>query len=95
MGNLESFSEVTSAFNELLCMPSEVSEGSMLLLERFVVLMYDRTSESMEVNDAGNSYSHKSLELWTTFLQPRQHSNSTSNTLATRPTVGTRHWSWI
>ena len=48
----KSFPEVSGAFNELLCMPSEVSEGSMFLLERFVVLMYDRTSESMEVNDA-------------------------------------------
>jgi len=33
-------------------MPSEVGKGSMLLLERIVVLMYDRTSESTEVNDA-------------------------------------------
>ena len=48
----KSFPEVNDAFSELLCMPSEVSEGSMLLLERFVVLMYDRTSESMDVNDA-------------------------------------------
>ena len=48
----KSFPEVNDAFSELLCMPSEVSERSMLLLERFVVLMYDRTSESMEVNDA-------------------------------------------
>lgn len=28
----KSFPEVTAAFSELLCMPSEVSEGSMLLL---------------------------------------------------------------
>ena len=48
----KSFPEETVAFNELLCMTSEVSEGSMLLLERFVVQMYDRTSESTEVNDA-------------------------------------------
>ena len=33
-------------------MPSEVSEESRFLLERFVVLMYERTSESTEVNDA-------------------------------------------
>jgi hypothetical protein len=33
-------------------MSSEVSEGSMLLLEGFVMLMYDRNSESTEVNDA-------------------------------------------
>ena len=60
----KSFLEVTSAFNELLCMPSEVSEGSMLLLERFVVLMYDRTSESMEVNDARKQlFSQKSRTL--------------------------------
>ena len=35
----------------------------MFLLERFVALMYDRTSERMEVNDARNSSSHRSLEL--------------------------------
>lgn len=46
------FPVVNGTFNELLCMPSEVNEGSMLLLERFVVLMHDRTSESKEVNDA-------------------------------------------
>ena len=48
----KSFPEVNDVFNELICMPSEISEGSMLLLERFVVLMYDRTSESTEVNHA-------------------------------------------
>ena len=48
----KSFTEVTDAFIELLSMPSEVTEESMLLLKRFVVLMYDRTSESMEVNEA-------------------------------------------
>ncbi len=59
-----SFPEVTSAFNELLGMPTEVSEESMFLLERFVVLMYDRTSESMEVNDARKQlFSQKSRTL--------------------------------
>ena len=53
----KSFSEVTSGFSELLCMPSEISEGSMSLLERFVVLIYYRTST--EVNDAGNNSSNK------------------------------------
>jgi len=48
----KSFPEVNDAFSELLTMPSEVSERSMSLLERFVVLMYDRTSDSMQVNDA-------------------------------------------
>ena len=48
----KSFPEVNDAFLELLCMPSEVSEESRLLLEQFVLLMYDRTSENTEVNEA-------------------------------------------
>ncbi|KAJ8369745.1 hypothetical protein SKAU_G00097730 [Synaphobranchus kaupii] len=60
----KSFPEVNDAFQELLCMPSEVSEESRLLLERFVVLMYDRTSESTEVNDAGKQlFTQKSRTL--------------------------------
>ena len=48
----KSFPEVTDAFIELLGMSNELSEESMLLLERFVVLMYNRTSEVTEVNEA-------------------------------------------
>ncbi len=60
----KSFPEVSDAFQELMCMPSEVSEDSTLLLERFVVLMYDRTSDSMKVNDARNQlFSQKSRSL--------------------------------
>ena len=33
-------------------MPSETSNESMELLERFMALMYNRTSEATEVNDA-------------------------------------------
>ncbi|KAG0720473.1 hypothetical protein GWK47_048455 [Chionoecetes opilio] len=45
-------------------MPSDVSEESMSLLERFVVLMYDRTSGPMEVNDARKQlFAHKSRAL--------------------------------
>lgn len=55
------FPEVTDAFEELLRMPSDVSEESMSLLERFVVLMYDRTSDIMEVNVARKQlFAHKS-----------------------------------
>ena len=46
------FSGVTDAFEELLRLPSDVSEESMSLLERFVVLMYDRASNIREMNDA-------------------------------------------
>ena len=55
------FPEVTDAFEELLRMPSDVTEESMSLLERFVVVMYDRI---MEVNDARKQlFAHKSRAL--------------------------------
>ena len=41
------------------CLPRSVEE-SMSLLERFVVLMYDRTSDIMEVNEARKQlFAHK------------------------------------
>ena len=58
------FPEVTDAFEELLRMPSVITEESMSLLECFVVLMYDRTSHTMEVNDARKQlFAHKSRAL--------------------------------
>ena len=58
------FPEVTDAFEELLRMPGDVIEESMSLLERFIVLMYDRTSDIMEVNDARKQlFAHKSRAL--------------------------------
>ena len=45
---------MTEAFEKLLRMPSDVSKESMSLLERFIVLMYDRASNIIEVNDAKN-----------------------------------------
>ena len=44
--------EVTDAFIELERMPSAVSDESMSWLERFVVCMYDNTSDIMEINEA-------------------------------------------
>ena len=46
------FLEVTDAFIELESMPSAVSEESMSWLERFVVLMCDNISDTMEINEA-------------------------------------------
>ena len=58
------FPGVTDAFEELLRMPSDVSEESMSLLERFVVLMYDLASDIKEVNDARKQlFTHKSMAL--------------------------------
>ena len=44
--------DVTHAFEELLQIPDQVSDNSMALIERFVVLMYTKTSEIDEVNEA-------------------------------------------
>ena len=60
----KSFPEVTDAFIELQGMQPDISEESMSLLERFVVLMYDRTSDIMEVNQARKHlFAHKSRAL--------------------------------
>ena len=48
----KAFPEVTEAFNVLMQMQGDVSELSMSLMERFVVLVYDRTSNTIGVNEA-------------------------------------------
>ena len=48
----EVFPEVTEAFEHLLLMEHDISEASLSLLERFVVLLYDHTSDLGEVDDA-------------------------------------------
>ena len=51
----EVFPEVTEAFEDLLLMQQDMSEATMALLEQFVVLLYDCTSDIMNVNDARKS----------------------------------------
>jgi len=46
------YSEVTEAFEEMEHMADPISDESMEMLERFVVLMYCRTSDLSRVNDA-------------------------------------------
>ena len=48
----EVFPEVTETFEDLLLMQQDMSEATMALLERFVVLLCDRTSDIMNMNDA-------------------------------------------
>lgn len=64
----KAYQAVNGAFNELLSIPIEISEKSMLLLERFVVLMYDRTSKSKET--AFRTQKSRTLEIC---LQHRRH----------------------
>ena len=45
------FPEATEAFEQLLLMEDSIRESTMLVLERFVVLLYHRTSDQEKVND--------------------------------------------
>lgn len=47
-----SLPELTDALLRLACAPTEIPEQSMQTIERFVVLMYDRTSTCTDVNKA-------------------------------------------
>ena len=74
-------------------MPFAVSEESMSWLERFVVLMYDNTSDITEINEARKQlFAHKGRTLQTS-LPPRQLSSSTSSVpaSASRPAPGASH----
>ena len=46
------FPQITDVLAELSSIPESISEGNMLLIERFVVLLYCRTSTAMTVNEA-------------------------------------------
>ncbi len=46
------FPEVTGAFEDLLHMQENFGSTTISTLQRFVVLMYDRTSDIAEVNDS-------------------------------------------
>ena len=48
----KSYPDVTSAFLTLSHSPSTVSDKYMKHLERFVVLLYDRSSSKMTINNA-------------------------------------------
>jgi len=59
------YPDVTDAFEELQMMQTEISELTMKTLERFVVLLYDRTRDIMSVNDSRKylfTFKSKSLE---------------------------------
>ena len=46
------YPEVTNAFQEFQLIQTETSDMAMETLERFVVLLYDHTSDIMNVNDS-------------------------------------------
>ncbi|CAH3124044.1 unnamed protein product [Porites lobata] len=48
----ENFPNVTSTFLELAGTPSSISEENLCTIERFIILIYDRTNHLSKVNDA-------------------------------------------
>ena len=46
------YPEVSEAFEELMHMPDPISDRTLEVIERFVLLMYSRTSDLSRVNDA-------------------------------------------
>ncbi len=46
------FPDVTEAFEDLLFMEDNIGESTLSVLERYVVLLYDRTSDLEKLNDA-------------------------------------------
>jgi hypothetical protein len=59
-----SFGDVTDAFLELSSNLDTIDENTMLLLERFVILMYDRTADQTSVNSARQYFfTHKNWQI--------------------------------
>ena len=74
-------------------MQQDMSEATMALLERFVVLLYDRTSDIMNVNDARKQlFTQKSRSLEN--LPPSQEAlkQHKYKELAFSLTAGTKHY---
>ncbi len=46
------FPDATEVFEDLLLMEDDIGESTLSVLERYVVLLYDRTSDLEKVNDA-------------------------------------------
>ena len=71
METWKAFPEVTEAFAELQQMQGDLNELSKSRLERFVVLMYDRTSEATEVNEARKQLFTQKSRIWRTCHQQK------------------------
>ena len=61
----KSLAEITEVFQRLSAIPDEVTEADLKELERYVVLLYSRTSHLTDVNEARKhlfSYCNRNLE---------------------------------
>ena len=71
--------EVSKIFSKLSEHPSVVDDNDLKALEKFVVLMYDRSSEVTTVNEARYDLFARKLRQYDLILQLKQHLNSTPN----------------
>ena len=89
-----SLPELTDALLRLVCAPAGIPEHSMQAIERFVILMYDRTSTCTDVNKARKKLFVKRSSVQRT---PHQHVllwNSMSRGLSSRVVMsGVKHLS--
>ena len=72
---------MTDVCNEFQGMSTEVSEEAMSLLERFVVVVHDRTSDSIDVNDARKQLITHKFNTLEIFLQPRASEGNSINNI--------------
>jgi hypothetical protein len=54
--------EVTSTFLSLSSPIAQITDGTMEIIQRFVILMYDRTSDKTKVNDARKALFSKKVK---------------------------------
>ena len=67
------FPAVTDVLADLFSLPESIPDDYMPLIERFVVLFYNRTSTALTVNEAHKSSSQRNQGLSKTFRQLKLH----------------------
>ena len=89
----EAYPDATEVFQRLSSKPSDITDDDLAVLERFVVLLYDRTCELQTLNEARRYlFSKKSREMEN--IPPSQAAllNTPKELPFKRATSGARHW---
>ena len=84
----KAFEEVTATFLALSCGPTGITEDQVIMLECFTILLYNRTSSKVHIDDG---YSLSKDGQWMQFPQPELLSCNISEGLCTKvDTAGAR-----
>ena len=81
------FPEASPVFSKLSQYPLTVEQSGMDILERFVILMYDRSSTATTVDEARLDLFARNSDHMRRSLQPKLLSSSTPSVLPTRQVV--------